>query len=281
MKHTITHTMDNKTKLLAVLVNYGDEQLQFLREVVSGLKTFNKYEVTVIVNSNLPLEIEGIDEVNVITLPNYQFLPLTCRRVLWENRDKYDVFIYGENDHLFTETHLDRHLEYAEILPENRISGLIQYEENELGKFYPGYHADFEWDFSSLEVHGDKKFAHFTNVHQATFIVTRAQLLRAGQKFDFTELVNDFNPSRLKRAIDKIKKKLHLPVTKRNAKYSVKCKVNTDIYEYGGMKKMICITDFEDNLIHHLPNLYIEGLKGRYRLRSDENRMSESLSKFQ
>ena len=32
--------------------------------------------------------------------------------------------------------------------------------------------------------------------------------------------------------------------------YSTKCKVNTDIYEYCGMKKIICISEFEDNIIN-------------------------------
>jgi hypothetical protein len=43
---------------------------------------------------------------------------------------------------------------------------------------------------------------------------------------------------------------------------------------------MICISDFEDNLIHHLPNLYIDGLKGRNKFRSDQTRMTKALSKL-
>lgn len=63
-------------------------------------------------------------------------------------------------------------------------------------------------------------------------------------------------------------------------KYSVKCKVNTDIYEFGDMKKLICISEFEDNLIHHLPNLYIEGLKGRNKLISDSARINSALNQL-
>ena len=59
--------------------------------------------------------------------------------------------------------------------------------------------------------------------------------------------------------------------------YSVKCKVNTDIYQYAGMKKLICISEFEDNLIHHLPNLYIEGMEGRRKLRSDSEKMENAV----
>ncbi|RZJ70857.1 hypothetical protein [Flavobacterium sp.] len=268
-----------KQKVIAALVNYGDEQLEYLEQVVTGLKSFVKYDVTVIVNSNIPLAIDGIDQVNVVKLENYQLLPLTCRKVLWDAKDGYDIFIYGENDHLFTENHIDKHLEYAKILPENMISGLIQYEENGQGKFYPGYHFDFEWDFKSVRTFAGKKFASFSNLHQATFILTKKQLEKAGKHFDFTQLVDDFEPSLVKKAVNKLKRKLNFAVDRTN-KYSVKCKVNTDVYQYAGMKKVICVSEFDQNIIHHLPNLYIEGIKGRSKLRSDDEKMNASLSRL-
>ncbi|MDR6846416.1 hypothetical protein [Flavobacterium granuli] len=264
-------------RVLVVLVNYGEEQISYLEKVIKEFRSFEKYDVTIIVNSNIPLSLAGIDKVNVFELDDYQLLPLTCRKVIWENRNEFDVFIYGENDHLFIEKHIDNHLEYAKILPKNRISGLIQYEENETGKYYPGYHFDFEWDFNSVEVYEGKTFAHFNNVHQATFILTQEQLFRVGNKINFLELENENTLyAKIKR---KIRKKFGLKVEREN-KYSVKCKVNTDIYLFGGMKKMICITDFEDNLIHHLPNLYINGNEGRNKLRSDSVRMEQSVKKI-
>ena len=85
-------------KALAVLVNYGEEQLEYLQQVVSTLKSFKKYEVTVMVNSNIELDmINGIDHVNVITLDDYQLLPITCREVIWHYRDDFNIFIYGQD----------------------------------------------------------------------------------------------------------------------------------------------------------------------------------------
>ena len=57
----------------------------------------------------------------------------------------------------------------------------------------------------------------------------------------------------------------------------MKCRINTDVYLYVGMKKMICISEFDDNLIHYLPNLYIHGDKGRNKFRSDDKRMRAAL----
>ena len=241
--------------VLAVLVNYGEDQLQYLEQVINELKSFQKYDVSIVVNSNIPLDIEGIDKVNVIQLDDYQLLPLTCKQVIWDHRDDFDVFLFGENDHLFKEHHINNYLKYTSILPKDKIAGLIQYEENQTGKHYPAYHAHYGWDYNSVEEYDGLKFAHFTNIHQATFILTQNQLLEIGSKFDFTQF---FGPS----------------------SYSVKCKVNTDIYQFCGMKKMICISEFEDNLIHHLPNIYINGEKGRAKLGLEEEKMINTLNKL-
>ena len=80
--------------------------------------------------------------------------------------------------------HISLHLEYCQILPEDRIAGLIQYEENKEGKFYPAYHKQYEWDYNSVEIHGGKLFAHFKNLHQATFILTKKQVLNIGEGFE-------------------------------------------------------------------------------------------------
>lgn len=242
-------------KILVTLVNYGEEQLQYLKQVVNELKSFQKYEVFIIVNSNIPLDIKGIDQVNIIELDNYQLLPLTCRQVIWDHKDEFDIFLFGENDHLFKEHHIDKHLEYTSFLPQDRITGLIQYEENKTGKYYPAYHAHYDWDYNSVEEYGNKKFAHFTNLHQATFILTKEQLHTIGTKFDFTQFFG-------------------------SSGYSEKCKVNTDIYQFGDWKKLICISDFENNLIHHLPNIYINGEKGRAQLNSPEAKMEVALKKL-
>jgi hypothetical protein len=248
--------MKDKISILAVLVNYGTEQVNYLKKVVKELKLFNKYNVTIIVNSNVNLSIDEIDYVNIIKLDDYQLLPLTCRNVIWENRNNYDLFIYGENDHLFKEIHIDNFLKYTKILPENRIAGLIQYEENHTGKYYPAYHANYDWDYDSVEEYDELKFAHFSNLHQATFIINAEHLYKIGKQFDFTKFFGKSN-------------------------YSKKCKVNTDIYQFCGMKKVICISEFEENLIHHLPNLYINGDLGRNKnQRSDDSKMKVSLAKL-
>jgi len=124
-------------KILAVIVNYGEEQLQYLQQVITSLKSFKKYDVTIIVHSNIALpSIEGIDKVNIFELEDFQLLPLTCRKTIKQNYDYYDYFIYSENDHLWLEHHIDKFKEYTNIIPENRIVGLLQYEQNGTCRHY-------------------------------------------------------------------------------------------------------------------------------------------------
>ena len=248
---------NDKLSVLVVLVNFGIEQLNFLEIVVNEIKTFKKYNTKIILHSNIPTNIKNIDETIIFNnLDDYQLLPLTCRKTIWDNRDNFDIFVFGENDHLFKEFHIDKHIEYSNILPNNRISGLIQYEENEEGFFYPAYHGHYEWDFDSVEIYDNKVFAHFTNLHQATFILTQSQLKQIGTEYDFTKFFKDSH-------------------------YSKKCKVNTDLYQFTSFKKIICISEFKENIIHHLPNLYIYGDKGRRKnQRSDDNRMKNSILKL-
>lgn len=254
-------------KVLAVIVNYGEDQLNYLQQVLNEFKSFKNYQVTTVVHSNIQLpDIKNIDRLHVIEMDDYQYLPMTCRQVIDDNAEFFDYYIFSENDHLWKEHHVDKFIEYDSILPEDRIAGLIQYEANETGRYYPAYHAHYEWDWNSVEEHGGKKFAHFTNVHQASFIITKKQLSKLRETYNFSS---------------------YFP---QKSHYSTKCRTNTDIYMFGGMKKLICISEFEDNLIHHLPNVYIDGAPGyrredgkivnRIKQRSEENRMQASLSKL-
>ena len=272
--------MPMKKRILALVVNYGREQLDYLEQVTTSLKSFKKYDVTVVVHSNVPLDgIGGIDTVTLFERKtgirslndllvklklgtkwsgrvfNFHMLPMTCRKVIVRETANYDHFIFTENDHLWQEHHVDHFIRYEALLPEDRITGLIQFEINPRGRFYPAYHPPYEWDCDSVEKHGDLFFAHFDNVHQGSFLISRQQLMRINEKCDFSNFLSTDH-------------------------YSPKCKTNTDLYQYCGMKKLICISEFEQNLIHHLSNVYIEGDLGRDAMRSDEQRMRAAIDRL-
>ena len=272
--------MSKKKNLLVVIVNYGYDQIPYLNDMIVALRGFKKYNVKIVVNSNIHLDNPDIDKLNLFEklegfgfqdiffklkiskkwsgrLYDFNFLPMTCRKSIMDEIDEHDYFIYSENDHLWLEHHVDKFIEYEKILPENRIAGLIQYEFNESGRYYPGFHSYFDWDYNSIEIYDEKVFAHFNNVHQACFLISKKQLKKICGMHDFTNFMSIKN------------------------KYSIKCKVNTDIYEDCGFKKLICVSDFEENIIHHIPNLYIDGSGSRKNLKSStEERMKSAVQKI-
>ena len=62
--------MSAKKKILAVLVNYGDEQISYLERVVNELNTFENYDTTIVVNSNIPLEFYFNGNILILFINN-------------------------------------------------------------------------------------------------------------------------------------------------------------------------------------------------------------------
>ena len=57
--------MSKKKNLLVVIVNYGYDQISYLNEMIVALRGFKKYNVKIVVNSNIPLDNPGIDKLNL------------------------------------------------------------------------------------------------------------------------------------------------------------------------------------------------------------------------
>ena len=57
--------MSKKKNLLVVIVNYGYDQLSYLNDMIIALRKFKKYNVKIVVNSNIPLDIDGIYKINL------------------------------------------------------------------------------------------------------------------------------------------------------------------------------------------------------------------------
>ena len=225
-------------KILAVIVNFGESQLQYLDKVVSEFESFKDFEVDIIIHSNIELQILEQQynnvKVNVIDdLDDYEKLPFTTRKTIYDNRDNYDFFIYNENDHLFKESHIKSFIEVQKSLPGNYIAGHIQYEEYDEGYFYPAYHAHYTWDINSVEKFGDYVVAEFTNKHQASFLLNKRQLHTVISRINFLE--DDIRDG-----------------------YNIKPRAGTTPYTSAGFKKVIPISHFKDFMIHHLPNKYKE-----------------------
>lgn len=256
-------------KVLVVIPNYSDKQLIYLDRVIDGFKKINKqkYVIDIVVHSNIPIDRNDI----TIKLHNeppdngWNWLPWECRKTIYINKDRYDLFLYTENDHLYTENNLDAFIKATNILSDDLIAGFIQYEEfpqYECGKFYPAYHATYEWDFNSVEQIYDYVIACFKNQHHAGFLLTKNQLNKVLETMGDGFLIDE-------------KRGIKMPGLPGYDSPKVRC--CTDVYTHGGMKKVIPISHFNDFLIHHLPNKYY-GIFQNYSF--DKTRMQPALQKL-
>lgn len=227
-----------------------------LNRLIKEYRSFSKYEVFINVVTNFKylndhINVDSISIIENIKDNNGDYLPCYCKISLLDNIDKdFDLYIFSEDDHLIQQKHLDNHLKYSNILPKDRIPGLFQYEKNAAGKiFFPAWHytsnlrRKFDWDYNSVETFSNLKFASFENIHQACFILTKEQILRLKEYSDYFNHANF--PFQSHNGISK-------PHVNIDALRGVK-QGSPDLW-----KKVICISDFEDNLVHHLPNKYLD-----------------------
>ena len=160
-------------------------------------------------------------------------LPFAHKQIFADRLNDYDLFVYSEDDTLLTERHLRAFLSVSAVLAEDEIPGFLRYELGPNGRVnYPEVHGHFHWKVSSVRKRGGYTLAYFTNEHAACFAVTREQLRRAIASGGFL-------------------------VPPHGGKYDLLCTAATDIYTQCGFQKLICISQLDDFLIHHMPNKYV------------------------
>ncbi len=229
--------MSARPRVLVAIANHGTKNRHFLDRLLAEYRSMKKYELDLVVLSNVPKDL-GDDIEVLLGMPseNPYSLPFAHKKLFSERSNDYDVFIYSEDDTLLREKHIDAFLEESQALPDDCIAGFMRYELDAQGrKYYTDMHSHFHWDIGSVVRHGNSVFAHYTNVHAACFILTRGQLARAIETGGFL-----------------------LPPVKR--RYNMRETAATDPYECCGMKKLICLSRFDDFCLHHLPNAYVENL---------------------
>jgi hypothetical protein len=229
-------------KMLVCIVNHGENQKQYLDRMIEEFANFDetRYNIDIIVYSNIPYKTtyKNVETIICGEPPQGDWLLMAwnIRSVIAERRNDYDLFLYSENDHLYTQRNIDEWVKCNELLPDNLIPGFIQYEEfpeDNKGNLYPAYHASFDWNYKSAKRIGHYIVAEFSNPHHAGFLLTKEQL----QKLINTPNYNwykDVNSTRINGRV----------------------RAGTDVYLTNIFTKVIPISHFNDFLIHHLPNKY-------------------------
>jgi hypothetical protein len=160
-------------------------------------------------------------------------LPFGHKKLFADRCENYDLFIYSEDDMLITEKNISSFLQMTAILQSDEIAGFLRIEKDSGGSVnYPEMHGYFHWDPQSVRLRAGHVFAFFTCEHSACYVLTREQLKRAIDSGNFL-------------------------VEPHHGKYDLLCSAATDPYTQCGFQKLICISQIDDFLVHHLPNKYI------------------------
>ena len=223
----------NKLRLLVTIASFGDKNLGFLKKIIQGYRSM-PMEVDVVVLSNAPKDLGEHVKV-LVGLPTNDpwSLPFAHKPVLAENADRYDLFIYTEDDMDVTERNLQAFLDATPHLAPTEIAGFLRYEIDKAGEWsFPDVHGIFRWKPETVERRGSYAIAEFSNEHAAFFILTRQQLKQAIASGGF----------------------LRSPC---KGRYDMACTAATDPYLNCGFRKVICISTLDDFLIHHMSNRYV------------------------
>jgi SAM-dependent methyltransferase len=220
-------------KILTAIANFGTKNTKYVQKLLREYRSMSKHDVDIVVLSDIPKDF-GSDIEVIVGLPtkNPWSLPFRHKTLFAERVQQYDLFIYSEDDTLITERNIESFLEVTQILPATYVAGFMRYEISPTGKkYYSTIHSYYHWDPNSVLKIGKYIFAHYTNEHSACFLLSQSQLKRAIASGGFL-----------------------LPP--RTGRYDMLVTAATDPYTQCGMKKVICISHFNDFCLHHLPNVY-------------------------
>lgn len=258
--------MAGKLKVLAVIVNYGNKQLEYLKRILKEYGNFRKYEVKAILIST-----ERINGLNYKNLEIKQeifdaslgyWLAHRHKKFIAENKDNFGIFIYSENDMLITEGNIDAFMKHSKNLSKTSlVPGFLRYETNNgkdkcLIDLHPNHAANripfyFAAKYaisplpektalalglhpiirkSNIQITG-KRYFEVQNLHQGSYALTKEQLEKALRSGNYLN-----------------EKKNYAGIREGAA---------SNVYANCGITKVISFDDLERILIHHLPEKYI------------------------
>lgn len=223
-------------RLLVCIASYGRANDSYLTQIIKGYQSL-QYKTDIVVLSNISKDLgREIDVVVGLPTSDPWSLPFGHKQIFADRVNEYDLFIYTEDDVLLTQKNLDGLCAISNVLQDDEVAGFIRFEVDKNGnKYYPEIHGTHHWLPGSIRSRGSYVCACFTNEHAACYVLNRGQLLRAIASGGFL-------------------------VAPHQSKYDLLVTAATDPYTQCGFKKLIPISHFDDFLVHHLPNKYIDQL---------------------
>lgn len=228
---TVTEVAGNAMSILVAIASYGRAQDHYLNRLLTEFRKCRMRVRTVVLTNELKPVADA--EVRIgLPSPNSYSLPFAHKQLFAENIDKYDLFIYTEDDTLITERHIESFLDAQRLLEADEIPGFIRSESNADGhRFITSIHNHFHWVPESAVQRGGEVFASLSNQHSGCFMVTRQQLRKAIDSGGFL-------------------------VPPHSERYGMLETAASDLYTQCGLRRLVCVSKIHDFVVAHLPNKY-------------------------
>ena len=225
-------TAPSRLRMLVAIASYGSKNLALLHEMIRRLREFEMH-VDIVVLSNEPKALgPGVEVVVGLPSPNPWSLPFAHKALFAQRAADYDLFLYTEDDIGITQAHVEAFLRVTPELADDEIAGFMRYEVDAAGtRYLLDVHGRFHWKPESARRRGDFVVAEYTNEHAAMYLLTRRQLERALVSGGF----------------------LRPPC---EDQHDMLCTAATDPYTVCGFRKVLCISQLDDFLVHHMSNRY-------------------------
>lgn len=231
---------DKRLRVLVALASYGTSNDCYLEQLLRAYRIMS-FDVDIVIVSNIEKRpAPGIECLVGLPSKNPWSLPFSHKALFAERADRYDLFVYSEDDILITERHLRSFLDVTLTLRDDELAGFLRIEKAPDGAIsYPDAHAHFHWQPETIRARGPYTLARFTNEHAACYVLTQAQLKRAIESGGFL-------------------------VDPHEGKYDLLCTAATDPYTQCGFTKLVPVSHIEDFTVHHLSNKYVNrmGISG-------------------
>lgn len=232
-------------RILVSITNFGMKNVEYARRIIQEYESM-PFDVDIVVLSEAHKDYGNNVKVLVgLSSKDPWSLPFGHKKLFADNIDKYDLFIYTEDDTLIRKENILAFLEASEAIGDEFLPGFIRYELYPDGKKnYTDSQGPYRWIPGSVRKSGKYTLAEFTNAHSACYILTQAQLCKALASGGFL-------------------------VPPHSGRYDMLCSAATDPYTQCGFTKVICLSHLQDFELYHLSNRYVDqvGLdEDRYKL---------------
>lgn len=220
-------------RILVAIANYGMKNVDYAKQLIREFRSM-PFDVDIVVLSEVPKDY-GSDVRVLVGLPSKDpwSLPFGHKKLFADNVDRYDLFIYVEDDTLIRKNNILAFLSATHAIGGECVPGFVRYEFDRKGnKNYPDVRDHYHWIPGSVGKSGEYTFATFSNDHAACYILTQGQLREALVSGGFL-------------------------VPPHCGRYDLICAAGTDPYTQCGFSRIVCFSHLRDFELHHLSNAYV------------------------